>query len=517
MLVPNLIKNFSKKRIFLLVLFSLGYLATRVTGLYGDTINPDGVNWHKRSEQFIVGIKSGDFEKTYQHYHPGITLMWIAGPTVEFVKQISPADQFYNIGNFLIFDYVAKVGLVFAQLALTLAILYVLSLSWGLKFALLFASVLSLEPFFLGNSRLFHMDVLFTLFLFLALITLHRGIVNAKIWYVLCAGVLLALTFLTKSIGIGALVYGLFYIIYMSIPASSDRKFLFKSILVICIFFCVTLFAFFPALWVRPWFYLTEIFSEGSRVGLRNGHNQIFFGNYTEDPGVFFYPIVIFVKASPFVLFGLLAYVAGKLKSARRFNVLESIDSQLVFLAVFYIGYVVVMTISSKKLDRYMLPVFPYLTLLAMLGYQRVMHFGLRSKILVYLSAIIFLVAPLISLYPYYFTYTTPLLGNSVNANRVIGQKPFGIGVVELRDHLVSKYGKPNLGFIDTKPIESIYPNSKVFDIRVDGTKRYDLIVLAINEVFPDKVLESEDKFRESSSVYINGLEYWRIYAKETR
>ena len=514
MQVLNLIRDVSKKRIFLLLLFSVGFMLTRVLGLYGDTINPDGVNWHKRSEQFIVGIKTGDFEKTYQHYHPGITLMWIVGPVVETVKQVSPEDQFYNIGNFLVFDYVAKFSLVVAQLILTLAIIYVVSLSYGFSIALLFASALSLEPFFLGNSRLLHMDVLFALFLFLALITVQKGLVQEKIWFVLCGAGLLALAFLTKSIGIGALVYSLLFAIALQVHR---KKFSPKNLAVLLVVFCLTMFVFFPAMWVRPWFYLTEIFREGSRVGLRNGHSQIFFGRFTEDPGALFYPTVIFVKTSPFILFGLLAYVLGRLRNSGKIRIADLFNSQVLFLTTFYLGYFTIMTLSSKKLDRYMIPVFPYLVLLATLGYQRLLEMSSRAKAIMSLFVLFFLLVPLIQLYPYYFTYTTPLLGSSSRANEIIGQKPFGIGITELRDHVVSRYGSVKLGFIDTKPMESIYPNSKVFDIRVDGTRRYDLIVLAINESFPDKVLDSEEKFKKDSSLYINGLEYWRIYAKEIR
>jgi hypothetical protein len=72
------------------------------------------------------------------------------------------------------------------------------------------------------------------------------------------------------------------------------------------------------------------------------------------------------------------------------------------------------------------------------------------------------------------------------------------------------------LGFIDTKPIDAIYPNSKVFDIRVVGPGSYDYIVLGINESIPEKV--TNDKrftFEKDISIYINDLEYWRIYAKK--
>ena len=123
-----------------------------------------------------------------------------------------------------------------------------------------------------------------------------------------------------------------------------------------------------------------------------------------------------------------------------------------------------------------------------------------------------FIVWPLINFYPFYFIYTNPLFGSPESANKIIGQKSFGVGIYDLKDIITAKYGEPRLGFIDTKPMEAIYPNSKVFDIRVNGTNDYDLLVLGINEEMP---VDISKKFVKSSSVYINDLEYWRVYEKQ--
>ena len=75
--------------VVLLVSFSILFFSTRLPRLANDVINPDAVLWHTRSEQFAVGIKYKQFEKTYQHYHPGVTLMWIVASSVEVFKQIT--------------------------------------------------------------------------------------------------------------------------------------------------------------------------------------------------------------------------------------------------------------------------------------------------------------------------------------------------------------------------------------------------------------------------------------------
>src|SRR4030042_6151141 len=95
-----------------IVCFSIAFLATRLPFLGYDEINPDAVNWHLRSEQFVAGLKSGDFLKTYQHYPPGVTLMWVVGVPIEIARQINPSYRVYNQDNFLPLHQVAKYSLV---------------------------------------------------------------------------------------------------------------------------------------------------------------------------------------------------------------------------------------------------------------------------------------------------------------------------------------------------------------------------------------------------------------------
>ena len=87
-----------------------------------------------------------------------------------------------------------------------------------------------------------------------------------------------------------------------------------------------------------------------------------------------------------------------------------------------------------------------------------------------------------------------------------------------LKDQILKKYGYyPTLGFIDVKPMEAIYKASRVFDIRVYGTKNYDLLVLGVNEEIPQKVLDSNYSWNLNHVMYINGLEYWKVYVKEAK
>ena len=55
----------------------------------------------------------------------------------------------------------------------------------------------------------------------------------------------------------------------------------------------ISLIVFFPALWVQPLATLINIFDEAERIGIRKGHGQILFGEYTRNAGLLFYPLVL--------------------------------------------------------------------------------------------------------------------------------------------------------------------------------------------------------------------------------
>lgn len=497
------VKTIDYRRIGFILLFCIGFLITRLPGLAAHTVNPDAVNWHYRSQQFFVGLKSGQFEKTYQHYHPGVTLMWVVGTGIEFVKQVTGIDTYTHL-NFELFHFSAKFILVFFQLILSILLIYFLSSSLNFYKACLIVSLFTFEPFFVGNSRLLHMDVLFTLLIFMTLVLAYNG-------DYLLAGIFAAFSFLTRSIGIGVFLYVIGMAILQNLQTKSLEN-LFRKILVFSSVFLVVTFVFFPALWVRPISIISDIFSEGQRIGIRSGHGQIFMGKYTHNPGIFFYPIVILLKSSPFILLGLVSYFiyfASTLKSKSLFK--NKKFGIVLYLGLFYLGYFLIMSWPTKKIDRYMITIFPFLATLSVIGLYKIKR-SLLSNILILTCYLVFVVYPLVKIYPYYFTYTSipPTI-----ANNIIGQKSFGVGILDLKDFILDNYGQVNLGFIDTKPIKSVYPNSKIFDMRIDGTSNYDLAVLAINENFPKESIGLQ--FIRDSVIKINGLDYWRIYVKKDR
>ena len=114
-----------KNKTFLLsFVFVAVYLILHIPYIGINELNPDAVNWHKRSEQFVLGLKSGDLSLTYQHYHPGVTLMWIAGVPVELLKQFTSVGTVYTSDTYVLFHTVAKLSLVSVNLILALLTIF---------------------------------------------------------------------------------------------------------------------------------------------------------------------------------------------------------------------------------------------------------------------------------------------------------------------------------------------------------------------------------------------------------
>ena len=159
-----------KNKRYLALILSI-FLVTRVVGLGNDISNTDAYRWHKRSQNFLAAVKSGDFKSTYQHYQPGVTIMWINA----FVKQVSFTTQYHVLGNdspktLENADWYPFIhGISKAVLVLVLAALLLLQVSliyhlFGENSAFLYGFLISVEPYLIGIDRWFHLTSLETYF-----------------------------------------------------------------------------------------------------------------------------------------------------------------------------------------------------------------------------------------------------------------------------------------------------------------------------------------------------------------
>jgi len=171
-----------------------------------------------------------------------------------------------------------------------------------------------------------------------------------------------------------------------------------------------------PALWVLG---PVEVFSRVIAFTRETGGQpdevgSYFLGQVGSDPGPLYYPVATLFRLSPYTTLGLvvLAALGWRLTSPARMRVL--------WLLVFVGGFSLMMTLGPKKFDRYLLPIYPALVILASLGWWTVLRWLDRRVVQVAVGAVLVvgLVWPLASTYPYPLSFYNPLLGGGAVAQR---------------------------------------------------------------------------------------------------
>jgi hypothetical protein len=125
----------------------------------------------------------------------------------------------------------------------------------------------------------------------------------------------------------------------------------------------ITCFALWPVLWVSPAAAYQQLRSgvedEGAQPHMLG---NFFLGREDDAPGALFYPVALALHLFPRTLAGLLLLLLAW-RSARSHE-----RRDLAALAGFVVAFVLAMSPFPKKFDRYMVPVFPALNILAAYG-----------------------------------------------------------------------------------------------------------------------------------------------------
>src|SRR5215212_942056 len=129
-------------------------------------ITADEDNWMRRAGGFTYGLLNGQFGRTYQNGHPGVTTMWVAMLTLGQQRMVQYADRVHNqrlIGRVDGFwDALVDARPGFA-LVTALLVTLIAGLSWRLFGGLVGALtglIVGLEPLLLAVSQLVHMDAI---------------------------------------------------------------------------------------------------------------------------------------------------------------------------------------------------------------------------------------------------------------------------------------------------------------------------------------------------------------------
>jgi 4-amino-4-deoxy-L-arabinose transferase-like glycosyltransferase len=590
------------------ILLFLLALAPRLPGLrlFLTTDEPFFV---QEAAQVSGALLRGDFQGTYWHFYPGVTISWLNGLGLGIQWLLAritgmTAQPFEVYVQRNILDLILSARLPYVLLAAAgVAGFYLLARRLlGQRVALLGALFIAFDPFFLAHSRVAHGDAPVTVFMGLSALAFlvylqatslraasevpgaeKRQAEGGRLWLILSAmmGALAALTkapgpfmlLFVITVGVGdGLITSRFSFPRGDSPAGKgwrirplDWRLARRRLIDLVLWggMAALLFvALWPAMWVDPVGTIARMLSE-TFGKVEAGHLVFFMGRPTLNPGPWFYPYVVSLRLTPITLIGMLAsglMVIGKLVDWKVGRWVEwKIGGQrdaapgrfmaAAWLWVFIVALLLFGDLSPKKQDRYLLPLFPVLDLLAAVAFVEIAQWvSQRTRVLqvrvsqsadtqyatrstqyatrntqhairIGLPFLLLLIhaLPTLTAYPYYLAYFNPLLGGLPRAleTTLVG---WGEGMEQAAAYLNQRPDADRL-YVAAVPAQTFLPyfrgkgeNFYTNDVAL----RADYVVLYVSQL--QRLAPSPEIVRyframdAEHTVYVRGVPYAWIY-----
>jgi 4-amino-4-deoxy-L-arabinose transferase-like glycosyltransferase len=489
-------------------------------------ITADEDNWMRRAGNFTQAIERGDLQRTFQSGHPGVTAMWLT--------RLGVGDEVSRLAGVTVQDYPvtrepgftdllirARHAFVVVNALLLVTIVALAARLVGLGPALLGGVIMALDPFMVAHEQVVHVDALSTGFMSVAM--LAGGIywwAGGRPGYLVLCGLASGLAVLTKA---PSLVLGLLLPAVALTAPILDRPSwpwarLLRSLVVAGLIGLAVVLALWPSLWVAPVETVERFIQYTIEISNEHRPGNYFLGQAVADPGPFYYPVALMYRLSPLTLAGLVALLV--LLPPR------SLTRPTALLLLFACGFVLFLSLAGKKLDRYLLPAFPALDLLAGLGlwtlgtwiapYLARSGLGPRAqRVAVGLAVAVLVVGqsiPLAMVAPYALAYYNPLVGGGPAAARVllIG---WGEGLDQVAAYLNAQPGA------DRQLIAIYFPLELNFQGMVAGTvtqfgdpRPINYVVDYVNAAQRDHTPLEVASLVPVRQVWINGILYARVY-----
>ena len=546
----RILDRVGRERCIALILFIVALLPRLLT--LSAFITWDEFVWTYRSIKFLTALREGHWAGTFLTGHPGVVTMWAGlvgiaiklslglGSWTDFVW-IGQVPQYYEddlgfLERSTPFLFASKLSVVLLTSAAVAGIYLLLKRLFNERVALFSSLLIAFNPFYLAHSRVLHLDALVASFMTLSLLSLLVYLKNRRSYlYLAISGTMAGLAFLNKS---PALLLVPFTTMLLGIVGLAQRGIrngtrLFPAFLVWAIAAGGTFFALWPAMWVDPTGTLQRMVYTATHYAAKPGET-FFRGAIVSDPGAWFYPLVILFRTTPLTLLGLAASVVVLLKGTKG---RKRQAYMLLVLMVFGFLFSVAMAIGDKKFDRYLLPIFPLLDIVAAVGLIELggrisQRLGTPSKLQVPgfkghqlgildlgvgISFVLLLLQAchIFSYHPYYLAYYNPLLGGLQQASRVL-RVGWGEGMDRAARYLNGKDDAAQLR-VATPSVTLLAPffEGQTIPLKRDKLIDADYVVLYVDDVQLGKPLIITT-FREGLEpehvVRLHGIDYVWIY-----
>ncbi len=420
----------------LALLVLLAALLPRVVTLADFLTEDESFHWVWRVRHFSGAVRQELWAITNLTGHPGVTTMWLGTLGRWLAERFAVPLEGMAPGS-------ANVAYL-AMLRLPLALVNSLAVLLGYLLlrrlvrpgvALLAALLWALSPFLIAHSRLLHLDALVTSFMTLSVLclllaTTRSASARGTDWLAVAgSGALAGLALLTKAPSLLLLPLAGLLLVPGSPALSLWQRFVWIVpryvlwLLVAALVFT----AGWPAMWVEPVQAVGAVLAEVADNGAVPHHTGNFFlGQPVADPGPLFYPAVVLWRSTPLLLIGLLLLPLALRRNWRDGGAMAARERRvLLALGLFVLLFVAALTLAPKKFDRYLLPIWPSLAVLAAYGllwlWQRAGSMrGPAARYLLAAGGALVLVGSLLWYHPYYLAYFNPLVGGSATAQRVL-------------------------------------------------------------------------------------------------
>ena len=563
-------------------------------------VTPDEYLWIERSGEFLAALLRADWAATFQVGHPGLITRWtgVLGILATYLPRLQRGSGQLLIDGRPFQDLLADMGThlpeVLAATRYPTAVLtsmgvvglyFLVRPLFGQRAALLSAAILAWDPFYLALSRVIHHDALSTTFMALSLLSFMVHLRKHRpFFYLALSGLTAGLAFLSKSPSLFLVPFtALLSLRAYGCRTSSDTRQGKESLwpldwrrlaelgrdwaiwgLVAALVFTLL----WPAMWVQPLETIQGVMDKASGYAASpHERGNFFLGTVGMDPGPLFYPVALFFRLTPLTLLGLSGSLLLLLGLSRDLGrVAEGIPRPayrnwrqrrpdgstgspqwliegILSVWAFILLYILFITTGAKKFDRYLLPIFPMMDILAALGLlalgeaiggcicpetlQGARKKISRSRTFALGVGLVLLLQGGFALphYPYYLTYYNPLLGGIRQAAQTL-LVGWGEGYEQAVRYLNKKEDAAHLSVATWYAKQCVGPffSGQAHKLNVNGQEpigvvpwyNTDYVISYINQVQRDIPNPATVSFFRSQQpeyvVHIKGLDYAAVY-----
>ncbi|PWH17289.1 MAG: hypothetical protein DDG58_08100 [Ardenticatenia bacterium] len=536
---------------------------------------------------FLEAVRTQDWARAALLGYPGVPTMAFGalGLWVRFLLHQwdvaplpdNPSDLAAALASVqqypLVYIPAARAAMVVMAALAVLAMYLLLRRLIGTRGALIAGVLLAAEPMFLANSRVLHVDAPLTYFMFLAFLAFWLYLREGKWGWLFASGVCGALAVLSKTPGVVLapilVATGLIYLLNSGASSQTStedavtrrRRFW----LALGIWAGVALAAFF-ALWPSVWrdpAGTISLLVNNALIAIRTNHptSGVFLGDGPGDRSPLYYLVSLPFHLTPLGSFGLLAGLYLTLRGRHRTQSTHLMPL-LLSLWAFLILFLIPVSLTGRRGDRYILPLYPPMCLMTAVALERLIWRrnpgsvatapwqtsarnavstarntggrialmprwaeragNLLSRVRVRATWVLGLALAVqtisvFALHPHYFDYFNPLLGGGSVAMRYIN-----IGWGEGLDRAAAYLNQqPDAA---QKTVAAWYSwqfapffKGKTIDLSsLEAALRADYVVFYINQLqrgFPSvELLEYFRARRPLHTVWLNGVPYVHIY-----